>query len=79
MTKSQKLRADILSGRTKYLHVSVLVGRAAIGNIPTRTPRGSGVTARKVPQPNLGPIGKRRRDNQRLMRAAREELARASL
>lgn len=42
MTKNQKLRADVNSGRTKYLHISVLVGGGK------RTPKGHGATARKI-------------------------------
>jgi hypothetical protein len=80
-TKSQKLRKDILDGKVKYLHVSVQVQAPdPIKRIPAmRTPIGQGATAVKGPQPNLGPIGRRRRANQRLMRAAREELARAAV
>lgn len=80
-TKSQKLRHAILTGKVKYLHVSVQVkAPEPLRNIPAmRTPRGQGSTARRDPRPNQGPIGRRRRANQRLMRAAREELALASL
>ena len=53
MTKSQKLRADILAGKTKFLHVSVLVGTAQDPDTklvyPTRTPKGKGGTARRNP------------------------------
>ena len=47
MTKSQKLTKDIQRGAVKYLHVSVLVSRDVEGRA-MRTPRGHGVTARKV-------------------------------
>lgn len=63
----------------KYLHVSVQVKAPTDLTPAMRTPRGQGATAKRDPQPNLGPIGKRRRANQRLMRAAREELARAAV
>lgn len=60
----------------KYLHVSVQVQAPTALTPAMRTPRGKGATAVKDPQPNLGPVGRRRRANQRLMRAAREEIAR---
>lgn len=58
MTKSQKLRKDIIDGRTKFLHVSVLVSRApditdehgvVHQGVPMRTAPGKGAVARKNP------------------------------
>lgn len=77
MTMNQRLTADIRNGKVKYLHVSVQVGEDAAGRL-LRTPIGKGANARKVKQPPSMPIGRQRRAQQRLMRVANEEVARAS-
>ena len=75
-TNAQKLRYDIQRGRVHYLHVSVRVGFDPIKQQYLRTPLGSGSTAR-YPHGYQKPkrVGAARRQQQRLMRAAHQEIA----
>lgn len=75
-TKTQRLHEDIRNGKVKYLHVSVLVKPGDKLHPAMRTPIGQGSTARKAtPLPAQESIGKRRRAQQRLLRAAYAEIA----
>lgn len=82
LTNSQKLRAKIIEGKARFLHVSVAVGCGDITdehglvhrNVPMRTPPGKGATARKNPEiEKLLRVGKHRRAMIRALRAQANE------